>query len=153
MQKDRNAAAYLNSGTNSKHNSFIISNHRTVPGRLLNLIRYVLEQFVHTAFNVWTPFSPAKIFLPKNNSVIIYDFIIPYIATMKSFIEGGFIEGPMISEIELLKQSIAEQKEFAKRQQMETEDHQDEVLWSGYYNGLDWVLNEIEMNKKLYCLK
>jgi hypothetical protein len=59
----------------------------------------------------------------------------------------------MISEIELLKQSIAEQKEFAKRQQMETEDHQDEVLWSGYYNALDWVLQEIETNKKLYCLQ
>ena len=89
----------------------------------------------------------------NKNFVILHGMIIPYLALMKSFIEGGFIEGPMISEIELLKQSIAEQKEFAKRQQMETEDHQDEVLWSGYYIALDWVLQEIETNKKLYCLQ
>jgi hypothetical protein len=84
--------------------------------------------------------------------VIIYGATIPYIAYMKSFIEGGFIEGPMISEIEMLQQSIAQQKEFAKNKQMETEDHQDEVIWSGYYNALDWVLTEIETNRRLYKL-
>jgi hypothetical protein len=84
--------------------------------------------------------------------VIISAATIPYIALMKSFIEGGFIEGPMISEIEMLQQSIAQQKECAKNKQMETEDHQDEVIWSGYYNALDWVLTEIETNRRLYKL-
>jgi hypothetical protein len=71
---------------------------------------------------------------------------------MKTFIEGGFVEGPMICEIELLKQSIAQQKEFAKYKQMEAKGHDEELAWSGYYNGLEWVLTEIETNKKLYYL-
>lgn len=72
---------------------------------------------------------------------------------MKTFIEGGFVEGPMISEIELLKLSISQQKQFARSKQMETEDHEASFAWAGYYNGLDWVLNEIETNRKLYDLE
>jgi len=82
----------------------------------------------------------------------LWEILLCILARMKTFVEGGFVEGPMISEIELLKQSICQQQEFAKIKRLETEGHEEEFAWSGYYSGLEWVLNEIEMNRKLYTL-
>jgi hypothetical protein len=58
-------------------------------------------------------------------------------------------------EIQKLQQDIIKQQEFAKQRQLNvsgemsslSEKLAEEEAWSGYYKALQWVLNQIEVNK------